>query len=200
MKKFLILLLLPIIAYSQFNNWYVIGSVGRNYTNWMPGLESILDPDTINSINISNAYSGLSYGAKLGYKINRNVSFEINYFDLAGLKKDNYQDGSFSRQSHDFVAGLVKYMPSVDYYGLHPYVAFGISHRTIVEEAYNSNELVDRGVLQKTQPVYSLGIDYLINKNWFVNFSFIMHRSFVDDKGVSAPSSKLFNIGVGFAF
>ena len=201
MKKFLILLLLPIIVYAQFNNWYVVGSVGRSYTNLIRGIENVLDPDTINSIKIRNVYSGFSYGAKLGYKINRNVSLEINYFDLAGLKKDNYQTSSYSRQSHDFFAGLLKYAPPFDYYGFHPYVALGVSHRKIVEEAYNSrNELVDRGVLQKTQPVYSVGFDYLINKNWFVNASFIIHRSFVNNKGVLAPISRLFSVGAGFAF
>jgi opacity protein-like surface antigen len=197
-KKYFLLLLFPIVAFANENSWYVVGSFGRSYTDWMPSVKSIIG-DQINNTIVRNGTSGTSYGAKVGYKINKNFSVELDYFDLAGLKKDNIVTNSYSRQSHKFTAGLIKYLPNINYANLSPYLTAGISHRRVIESAYLSDHtLVDRGVSEKTQPAFGCGLDYKINDNWFVNVDFIMHRSFIS-KGVRILSSKLINIGLGFA-
>ena len=200
MKKcFLLLLLFSITAFANENSWYVVGSFGKNYTNWMPSVKAMIGDQINHTIVRNGTGGGTSYGAKVGYKINKNFSVEFDYFDLAGLKKDNVVTSTYSRQSHKFTAGLIKYLPNINYANLSPYLTAGISHRRIIESAYLSDHsLVDRGVLEKTQPVFGCGLDYKINDDWFVNVDFIMHRSFYN-RHVEVLSSKLINIGLGFA-
>ena len=193
MKKFLLFICLASSA--QGSGHYVIGSVGQNHSNWLA-----LMPDSVkNSSVVRNGQSSFSHGLKVGYKINKNLAAELNYFDIVGLRKDSNISNGFSRQDHSFISGLFKYYPNVDVYKFKPYFSLGYSHRRIIEKGYVGNLLVDRGVLEKYQPIFSLGADFMLSKHCFVNIDYVHHGSFVTNN-VRSPSSKLINLGIGMVF
>ena len=181
---------------SAYANFYFIGSVGLNKTPW----QSLMSSETISDSVITNGEEGLAYSAKVGVHVSESLALEGSFVEIAGLKKDSIIDSFYSRMSHRFVSGAIKFYPPImQLANIKWYLGAGYSYRKVVEKAYTDAGLLDVGVLSATKPFFSLGLDYKLSKSWFINLDYTQNNSF-DQNDVYCPESKLVSFGIGFNY